>query len=425
MLAAAQVESPSLRVPQHDRRFTQPGLRPARRRLGRYEILGEIARGGMGQVLAGWDPKLRRSVALKVLVEPDNPDHAERFVREARLSARLEHPNLVPVHDVGRTADGRIFLVMKRVEGESLEQILLRHAANPLASDASSSRRRLLLAFAQICRAMDFAHARGVIHRDIKPANIMLGSFGEALLLDWGLARQLGQDDDDDEAELELTNPEALLGTPGYLCPEQLLSDNAPQPAADIWGLGAVLYEILALRKAFTGCSLLKVLEATTKPPADPRDWGPVSDQLADICMRALQPDPDARPQRAGEIAEAVEAALARGLRSSATTRDLQAARMACAKLESLGDAENDDAKRAEQVRLYGAIQAACERVMGDRAGVSEARRLLARAELSRFHIAREDGATGELPFLAERIRALDRDGRYEEWLDAALEAVG
>ena len=421
---------PGPRPRQRDRRFTQPGLIPARTRLGRYEILGELARGGMGQVLAGWDPKLKRAVALKVLVEPANAEYAARFVREARLSARLEHPNLVPVHDVGRTPEGRLYLVMKRVEGESLEQILLRLGANPLASDASSSRRRLLLAFAQICRAVDFAHSRGVLHRDIKPANIMLGNFGEALLLDWGLAREVGEPDVE-EPDVALTNPRAILGTPGYLSPEQLLQDDAPQATADIWGLGAVLYEILTLRKAFDGERIMDILQATTRLPQDPRDCGPVCDELAELCMHALDPDPEARPQRAGEVAEAIEAALARGLRSSATIRDLDTASQACVKLEQLCDRGHlresplpPGAAAAERVRLYGAVQGACERVLGDPAGIGEARRILARAELSRFRIAVEEGARGQLPFLAERIRALDRDGRYEDWLAEALAAT-
>ena len=148
----------------------------------RYRLLERIARGGMGVVYAAEDEKLERRVALKVLDVPGTDgDLANRLMREARVLARLEHPGIVPVHDVGTLADGRVFYTMKFVEGQRLDKFI---------EGVESVQDRLRL-FLRICEAVAFAHARGVLHRDLKPANIMVGPFGEVLVMDWGLAKIL------------------------------------------------------------------------------------------------------------------------------------------------------------------------------------------------------------------------------------------
>ena len=148
----------------------------------RYRLLERIARGGMGVVYAAEDEKLERRVALKVLDVPGTEgDFANRLMREARVLARLEHPGIVPVHDVGTLADGRVFYTMKFVEGQRLDKFI---------EGVESVQDRLRL-FLRICEAVAFAHARGVLHRDLKPANIMVGPFGEVLVMDWGLAKIL------------------------------------------------------------------------------------------------------------------------------------------------------------------------------------------------------------------------------------------
>jgi serine/threonine protein kinase len=219
----------------------------------RYRLLERIARGGMGVVYAAEDQTLARRVALKVLDVPlPNSDFAHRLNREARVLARLEHPGIVPVHDVGTLADGRVFYTMKFVEGQRLD---LHIESVPSLPD------RLRL-FLRICDAVAFAHARGVLHRDLKPANIMVGAFGEVLVMDWGLAKILRESAEapaDPEAtivqvpnalsgESESTQATAvtghgtILGTPGYMSPEQARGDIAQlDQRSDIFSLGAVL----------------------------------------------------------------------------------------------------------------------------------------------------------------------------------------
>jgi serine/threonine protein kinase len=226
----------------------------------RYRLLKRVARGGMGVVYAAEDEKLERRVALKVLDVPGTDgDLANRLIREARVLARLEHPGIVPVHDVGVLADGRIFYTMKLVEGQRLDRYIESVASIP-------DRLRIFL---RICDAVAFAHARGVLHRDLKPANTMVGSFGEVLVLDWGLAKILrgqatteAQTMDPDATIFEKPKPPVdsststqasvvtghgtVMGTPGYMSPEQARGDVEHLDArSDIFSLGALLRFLL------------------------------------------------------------------------------------------------------------------------------------------------------------------------------------
>jgi len=220
----------------------------------RYRLLQQVARGGMGIVYAAEDRDLQRRVALKVLEVPGSQGElASRLMREARVLARLEHPGIVPVHDVGTLADGRVFYTMKFVEGQRLDQYI--------ESSASTSDRLRL--FQRICDAVAFAHARGVLHRDLKPANVMVGSFGEVLVMDWGLAKIMT-----DGLETEVATDAAIshspanrrndtlgslitghgrvMGTPGYMSPEQARGEVESLDArSDIFSLGELLRSLL------------------------------------------------------------------------------------------------------------------------------------------------------------------------------------
>src|SRR5215467_13201019 len=227
----------------------------------RYELRELIARGGMGVVYAAEDEKLNRRVALKVLDSTGAaPELTQRLIREARILAQLEHPGIVPVHDVGTLADGRVFYTMKFVEGQRLDKYV---------ADLKSVPDRLRI-FLRICDAVGFAHARGVLHRDLKPANIMIGPFGEVLVMDWGLAKILPSGDSrpvppvDPEATIldrpkpaddssgstkvsAITGHGTVMGTPGYMSPEQARGDVEHLDArSDIFSLGALLRFLLA-----------------------------------------------------------------------------------------------------------------------------------------------------------------------------------
>ena len=188
-----------------------------------YRFVGPIGVGGMGAVFDVLDERLGRHVALKIVDVPlDGEGPAEALLREARVLAGLEHPGLVPVHDVGRLADGRAFYAMKLVRGDRLDEYLARV---PLLQE------RLRL-FLRVCEPVAFAHAHGILHGDLKPSNVMVGPFGEVLVLDWGLARAL-------VPAMNMTAPGAA-GTPGFMAPEQV-SGGAVDARADVFGLGALL----------------------------------------------------------------------------------------------------------------------------------------------------------------------------------------
>ena len=243
----------------------------------KYVVLERIGHGGMGAVYRARDRELGREVALKVVRLPEgSPDVAERMMREARTLARLEHPGIVPVHDVGTLPDGRVFYAMKLVRGAPLDA---------LPSTSFAERLRIV---ERVCEAVAFAHAHGVIHRDLKPQNVMVGPFGEVLVMDWGVAKIVGDaafslgTDLTERASpptASSTGHGVVLGTPGYMAPEQATGDPSLVDArADVYAIGAILRDLVA---------------ANLESPANrPRD---VPRPLRAIIQHAMATDPENR----------------------------------------------------------------------------------------------------------------------------------
>ncbi len=285
--------------------------------LGRHVIQGELGEGGMGRVLTARDPELGRLVALKVMniAGAINEPLVAQFISEARIASQLEHPNIVPVHELSATEDGQVFFTMKKIEGRSLQELLQQLVSNAELR-AHWTQRRLLTVFVQVCNALGYAHSRGFIHRDIKPANVMCGEFGDVYLVDWGLARQavplaVG------ESQRDRLGPDRSLmsGTPGFMSPEQLAGSPASLgPRSDVFSLGAVLYELLTLKPAFAAQSLEEMRSAETLgPPPDPRRGTReiIADEIADVCLKAMAWGPNDRFADARVLADAVEQFLA------------------------------------------------------------------------------------------------------------------
>ena len=276
------------------------------RSAARYQDLGLLGRGGIGEVRRVYDPELRRTVALKLL-HPQwekQHQHRARFVDEARLTGQLSHPGVVAVHELSSLPDGRPCFTMKEIHGRTLAAVISEVHADAQAdawspSSSGWSVRRLLRALGRACETVAYAHAQGIIHRDIKPQNIMVGAFGEVYVVDWGLA-----------AQASAAAPPRPLGTPSYMAPEQAAARaGALQPPADVFALGCVLYEVLSGRPPIGADST--DVEDRLAQARDGR-WAPleslvaVPDPLRDICARAMAVDPARRYPDAGALARAL-----------------------------------------------------------------------------------------------------------------------
>ncbi len=312
----------------------------------RYALEGKLGRGGMGVVVEAHDRRVDRRVAIKRLAGAATPVAVERFVREARVQGRLDHPSIAPVYDLAIQSDGRPYFAMRRLYGVTLADVLHRQATGDADALASWPRVRLLHAFVDVCLTVEYAHTRGVIHRDLKPANVVLGEFGEVYVLDWGVAYLAGADAEVGQGlPAEIADGDVGPGTAGYMAPEQCRGEP-PDARADVWALGALLFEILA------GTPLCRDVDPASVDahPASRAPTREVPGELDAACARACAPMLDDRYASAREVATAVRRHLDADL--DAVVRTELAASHAARALAAL-DAAGDGA-RAEAMREAG-----------------------------------------------------------------------
>jgi serine/threonine-protein kinase len=300
---------------------------------GRYELLAEIARGGMGAVLRSRDTDLGRDIAVKVLLQAhqDKPGMVLRFIEEAQIGGQLQHPGILPVYELGAFPDRRPYFTMKLVKGRTLAQLLKDRP------DPAQDRPRFLKVFEHVCQTLAYAHGRGVIHRDLKPANVMVGAFGEVYVMDWGLAKVVTAEAADrerrppapdvsvirtrrgeDSSEVPTgaqTQAGSVLGTPAYMPPEQALGEvERLDERADVFGLGAILCEILTGKPPYVGNDTAQVhrraIRADLTDALARLDGCGADPGLVGLTKRCLEAEPEDRPRDAGVLAQELTAHL-------------------------------------------------------------------------------------------------------------------
>ncbi len=265
------------------------------RAFGKYQLVQELGRGGMGIVFRAWDKTLKRTVALKMLVAGDtaSPEEEERLYKEATANARLAHPNILPVYEVGRI-DGRLYFTMEFIRGSGFDRLML---------EKKLDRRRGMEILRDVCQALAFAHSKGILHRDVKPANIMVAQDGHVYLMDFGLARNFRE-------TAKLTQTGFVMGTPNYMSPEQCRGERETLDGrSDVFGVACVMYEFFTGAPPFDSESMVDILLAVLKSEAIPpgKRVPDLPAELETICLKGMRKERDARYATAALMAEDID----------------------------------------------------------------------------------------------------------------------
>jgi serine/threonine protein kinase/formylglycine-generating enzyme required for sulfatase activity len=302
----------------------------------KYEMVGKLGQGGVGEVWKVRDRDLNREVAMKLLLAgtEGSADSVNRFIEEAQATGQLEHPNIVPVHDLGVDGQGRVYFTLKYVQGLSLRSVIRGRNENAQLEDGSGFLRdrftplRMVEILIAMCQGVAYAHSKGIIHRDLKPDNVMLGKYGEVLVMDWGLAKVLDKTRSsalDDTVRVmttrsgdgsQLTMEGSIAGTPAYMAPEQAAGRISElDQRTDIYALGAILYEVLSGHPPYEGGSALELVKRVTQEPPPPLSKGahgfhPIPRELKAICEMAMARDPRHRYATASLLRDDLQAFL-------------------------------------------------------------------------------------------------------------------
>ena len=316
-------QSPQINAVETDRQLS----RYFSNNFARYSDFKDLAKGGSATLRTCLDNNLGRRVVMKTIHShlADRQYARARFLREARVTAQLQHPNTVPVYEIGQDFEGRLYFTMKKVSGETFRDIIEQLILGDEEANRVYNLDRMLGTIIQVCNALCYAHAHGVVHRDVKPENIQVGSFGEVMLLDWGVAKVWAQEGETSDGAIleheDLTDVGQRPGTPLYMSPEQVRGGGGEIDArTDVYSIGAVLYEMLTLKEPLRGERVSETFEMILKEvPIPPHERAPkrfIPRLLGAIAMKSMEKDPNDRYQSMQELVDTLRDFRSRAMQS-------------------------------------------------------------------------------------------------------------